>query len=274
VTTKVEKTVLVDVPVRVAYDQWTQFESFPEFMGGVKEVRQLDDRRLHWVAEIAGVKREWDARILEQLPDEKIAWAATEGATNAGAVHFTPAGPDQTTVTLSLEYEPEGLVEKVGDKLHIVENQAEADLDRFKAFIEARGRETGGWRGTVDEGAVAGSPGVEAAATTRGDSGKAGLSGKAVVAGAATAAAGVAAASALKGRSETSAEAPPVAEVAPEEEVVVDMEAVAVPDGPLTEDEQASLVVTDERLTDPVMPVGGDAGDDAFAAERDEPRAT
>ena len=99
-TTKVEKSITVDVPVSMAYNQWTQFEDFPEFMGGVQQVEQLDDQRLHWVAEIAGVKREWYATILEQRPDEKIAWAATEGATNAGAVYFSPAGAGQTVVTL------------------------------------------------------------------------------------------------------------------------------------------------------------------------------
>src|SRR5919112_5689992 len=103
-TTKVEKSITVDVPISMAYNQWTQFEDFPEFMGGVQQVEQLDDQRLHWVAEIGGVKREWYATILEQRPDEKVAWAATEGATNAGAVYFTPAGTGQTTVTLELEY--------------------------------------------------------------------------------------------------------------------------------------------------------------------------
>ena len=122
-TTKVERSIQVDVPVTTAYDQWTQFEDFPHFMGGVKEVRQLDDRRLHWVAEIAGVRREWEASILEQVPDQKIAWAATAGATNAGAVRFDPAGPSSTVVHLTLEYEPEGVIEQVGDKLGIVERQ-------------------------------------------------------------------------------------------------------------------------------------------------------
>ena len=151
-TTKVEKSIEVDVPVTTAYNQWTQFEEFPRFMGGVQEVRQLGDTTLHWVAEIAGVKREWDAEILEQVPDQKVAWAATSGATNAGAVHFTPANAGQTIVTLSLEYEPEGLVENVGDKLNIVAKRAEADLERFKEYIESRGAETGGWRGSVSGG--------------------------------------------------------------------------------------------------------------------------
>src|SRR3954449_13249816 len=100
-TTKVEESIQVDVPVTTAYNQWTQFEDFPHFMGGVTEVRQLDDRRLHWVAEIAGVRREWESSILEQVPDTKIAWAATSGATNAGAVRFEPAGPSSTLVYLS-----------------------------------------------------------------------------------------------------------------------------------------------------------------------------
>ena len=138
-TTKVEKSIQVDVPVNQAYNQWTQFEDFPHFMGGVREVRQLDDRHLHWVAEIAGVRREWDASILEQEPDRKVAWAATSGATNAGAVRFEAAGPSSTIVYLTLEYEPEGLVEQVGDKLGVVDRQVTADLERFKALVEDQG---------------------------------------------------------------------------------------------------------------------------------------
>ena len=213
-TTKVEKTVQVDVPVSVAYNQWTQFEDFPQFMGGVESVTQVTDRRLHWVAEIGGVKREWDADILEQVPDQKVAWAATEGATNAGAVYFQSTGPNSTQVRLSLEYEPEGLVEKVGDKLNIIERRAEADLEKFKSFIEHRGSETGGWRGSVEEARSVGTPGVSDAAASRGDSGKAGVSGKAVAAGAAVAA-GVAAAgvAAAKSRSDDSDELPQSEEV-------------------------------------------------------------
>ncbi|MFW5472173.1 SRPBCC family protein [Knoellia sp. CPCC 206450] len=196
-TTKVEKSVTVDVPVEMAYNQWTQFEEFPKFMGGVQEVQQLDDKRLHWVAEIAGVRREWDATILEQRQDEKIAWAATQGATNAGAVYFSPVGAGQTQVRLELEYEPEGLIEKAGDAVNVIERQAEKDVESFKTFIEGRMSETGAWRGDV-EGTTVGTPGVESA-TSQGDSGKAGLSGTAKVAGAAgIAAAGVAAAAATR----------------------------------------------------------------------------
>jgi hypothetical protein len=192
-TTKVERSIQVDVPVNQAYNQWTQFEDFPHFMGGVKEVRQLDDRRLHWVAEIAGVRREWDASVLEQEPDRKVAWAATSGATNAGAVRFEPAGPSSTIVYLSLEYEPEGAVEQIGDKLGIVERQVNSDLKRFKELIEDEGYATGAWRGSINEDLDVGTPGVGDAVGSHGDSGKAGVSGKAVAAGVA-AVAGVAAA--------------------------------------------------------------------------------
>jgi len=198
-TTRVEKTVLVNVPVSRAYNQWTQFEDFPQFMGGVQSVRQLGDDRLEWVAQIAGVRREWQARILEQVPDRKIAWAATEGATNAGAVTFEDLGGDQTSVTLVLEYEPEGLLEKVGDKAGIVENQAQNDLERFKQFIESEGYATGAWRGSVESGAPVGTPGTDDAAASRGDSGKSGPSGKAVAAGVAAAGAAAAAAAAVAG---------------------------------------------------------------------------
>ncbi|MBT2537756.1 SRPBCC family protein [Arthrobacter sp. ISL-69] len=194
-STKVDKRILVNVPASAAYNQWTQFEEFPHFMGGVKSVTQLSDDRLEWVAEIAGVRRKWEAKILEQVPDRKVAWAATEGATNAGTVTFEDVGGGQTSVQLSLEYEPEGIVETLGDKLNVVDRQVEADLKRFKDFIEDEGYASGAWRGTVNEGASPGTPGVDAAAASRGDSGKAGVSGK-VAAGlgvAAAAAAGVAA---------------------------------------------------------------------------------
>jgi uncharacterized membrane protein len=172
-TTKVEQSIQVDVPVSTAYGQWTQFEDFPHFMGGVKEVRQLDDRRLHWVAEIAGVRREWEASVLEQVPDQKVAWAATSGATNAGAVRFEPMGAASTMVHLTLEYEPEGLVEQAGDKLGIVQRQVTSDLDRFKKLIEDQGYASGAWRGSIGAGGSVGTPGVEDAAGSQGWTGAA-----------------------------------------------------------------------------------------------------
>jgi uncharacterized protein YndB with AHSA1/START domain len=223
-TTRVEKTVTVDVPISTAYNQWTQFEEFPQFMGGVQKVEQLDDRRLHWVAEIAGVRREWYAEILEQRPDEKIAWSATEGATNAGAVYFISAGPDRTQVTLELEYDPEGLVEKVGDALNVIDRQAQADVERFKAFVEARGAESGSWRGNIGAPAV-GTPGVEMA-ESQGDSGKAGISPKVAAAGAAAAVAGAAAAAAA-GRSGSGDTGPDVEEVEVVELVEADRDELA-----------------------------------------------
>ena len=151
-----EKTVTVDVPVSTAYDQWTQFETFPSFMEGVEEVRQLDDTHLHWKAEIMGVTREWDAEIVDQTPDERITWRATDGTQNVGTVSFAPEGAGATRVTLRMDYEPEGLAEKAADALHLVQRRVDGDLDRFKEFIESRGTETGGWRGDVSPGDVGG----------------------------------------------------------------------------------------------------------------------
>ena len=150
----VTETIEVDVPVRVAYNQWTQFEEFPEFMGGIQRVDQIDDTHLHWVASIAGVTREWNAMITEQVPDRRIAWTNTDGATNNGAVTFTTKGPATTKVTLELDFDPEGVVEMVGDTLGLVGGQARADLERFREFVTTRGTATGGWRGGVPGGMI------------------------------------------------------------------------------------------------------------------------
>jgi len=147
----IEKSIDVEVPVRTAYNQWTQFEEFPRFMEGIERIEQLDDRRLHWVANVAGQRKEWDARITEQVPDMRIAWTADGGTTNAGVVTFHKLTPEKTRVMLQLEYEPDTIVETVGDKLGFVSNRVNGDLKRFKEFIESRGRETGGWRGTVKQ---------------------------------------------------------------------------------------------------------------------------
>ncbi|MCZ2804602.1 SRPBCC family protein [Modestobacter sp. VKM Ac-2983] len=245
-STKVEESIQVDVPVRTAYDQWTQFEDFPHFMGGVKEVQQHGDQRLHWVAEIAGVKREWDAAILEQVPDQKVAWAATGGATNAGAVRFEPAGPASTIVHLSLEYEPEGLVEQAGDKLGIVSRQVKSDLQKFKSLIEDEGYASGAWRGSIRPGMGAGTPGVEEAASSRGDSGKAGVSAKSVAAGAAAVAAAGAAVAAAKSGSNSGSETEQPREV-PASPPVTATQPAAVPPPvtatPPVEEVQAEVVV-------------------------------
>lgn len=136
-STTVEETIVVDLPVTTVYDQWTQFEKFPHFMCGIKQITRLGNDRFEWVAEIGGIRRRWEAKVLEQIPAEKVSWAATNGATNAGTVSFEDLG-GRTRITLVLEYEPEGLVEKVGDRLHAVENQTKADLRKFKEFIEAK----------------------------------------------------------------------------------------------------------------------------------------
>lgn len=147
--TTVEESVEVKVPISKAYNQWTQFEKFPQFMEGVEEVRQLDDTHLHWKADIAGVAREWDAKITEQAPEERVAWKATEGATNSGVVTFHRINDDATKVMLQLEFEPEGATEKAADWLGVVKHRASGDLKRFKDFIEGRSKETGAWRGEV-----------------------------------------------------------------------------------------------------------------------------
>jgi uncharacterized membrane protein len=146
----VEKSIDVDVPIRVAYDQWTQFESFPEFMDGVESITQTGDRQTHWVTKIGGVEREFDAEITEQHPDERVAWKSTSGDTHhAGVVTFHKITDTTTRIMIQLDWEPKGIVEKVGAAVGVDDHQISADAKRFKAFIESRGTETGAWRGDV-----------------------------------------------------------------------------------------------------------------------------
>jgi uncharacterized membrane protein len=147
----IQESVDVNVPVRTAYNQWTQFEDFPAFMEGVEEVKQITDTRLRWRAEIAGVEREWEAEIDEQRPDERIAWHAIDGPKNAGVVTFHRLDDSKTRVMLQLEFEPDDAREKTGDALGFVKRRARGDLERFKEFIEGRGSETGAWRGEVHQ---------------------------------------------------------------------------------------------------------------------------
>jgi uncharacterized membrane protein len=142
-------TLVVDVPVRVAYDQWTQMEEFPRFMEGVLDVRQVTETHMHWHVSISGVEREFDAVITDQVPDQVIAWASVDGPKQAGTVTFRSLDAERTEVTLAMVFEPEGLVEKAGDALGIVERRVRGDLERFKEFIESRGAQTGSWRGEV-----------------------------------------------------------------------------------------------------------------------------
>ena len=147
----IEKSIDVHVPVQVAYNQWTQFEEFPRFMEGIEEVKQLDEKRLHWRANIGGKEKQWDATITEQAPDQRIAWRNTTGSTNAGVVTFHFINDNTTRIMLQLEYEPEGVVENVGDIVGVVSRRVQGDLQRFKEFIEARGTETGAWRGKIKQ---------------------------------------------------------------------------------------------------------------------------
>jgi len=151
VASNIEESIDVEVPVHVAYNQWTQFEEFPEFMDGVEEVTQLDDTHLRWKASIGGMAKEWDAVITEQSPDQRIAWTNTTGTRNAGVVTFHRLADRKTRIMLQLAYEPEGLVENVGDMIGVLTRRVRGDLRRFKDFIESRGQETGAWRGEVTQ---------------------------------------------------------------------------------------------------------------------------
>jgi uncharacterized membrane protein len=145
----VTESVDVEVPVTTAYNQWTQFESFPQFMGGVEEVRQLDDTHTHWVTQMGGVTREFDATITEQHPDERVAWKTENGPKQAGVVTFHKLDDNHTRVTAQMDFEPEGIAEKAADKVGMIEGRVKGDMERFKQFIEGQGRETGAWRGDV-----------------------------------------------------------------------------------------------------------------------------
>ena len=147
----IEQSIEVDVPVKTAYNQWTQFEEFPQFMAGVETVKQIDDTHLHWKASIGGIEREWDAEIIEQTPDKRIAWTATDGTGNAGVVTFHRLDENKTRVMLQMTIAGQDLLEKIGEKLGVIDSQVEADMARFKEMIEERGTETGAWRGDVSQ---------------------------------------------------------------------------------------------------------------------------
>ena len=146
-----ETSIEVERPVRTVYNQWTQFETFPRFMKGVEAVTQLDDRRLHWVTEVGGARREFDAEITEQVPDERVAWRTTSGTSQAGVVTFHRLGEGRTKVMLQMEVEPQGVVETAGEAVGAVDHRIKGDLERFKEFIESQPGETGAWRGEVSQ---------------------------------------------------------------------------------------------------------------------------
>lgn len=146
-----EQSVTVNVPVRTAYNQWTQFEDFPAFMKNVHEVSQIDDTHLRWRATVGGREKAWEVETTEQIPDKRIAWRGIGGVGNAGVVTFHRISEHETRIMLQLDYEPHGVVEKVGDTFGVVKLQARADLKRFKQMLESRGSETGAWRGAVSQ---------------------------------------------------------------------------------------------------------------------------
>ncbi|MEU7473083.1 SRPBCC family protein [Streptomyces sp. NPDC044984] len=149
----VKETVEVEVPVRTAYDQWTQFEEFPNFMEGVEEITQLDARHNHWTTKIGGVRREFDTEIVDQLPDERITWRTTSGdVQQKGTVRFQRVDDDHTRVELVMDVEPSGVAEKTADLLGTIDRRVKGDMRRFKDYIERRGDESGAWRGRITPG--------------------------------------------------------------------------------------------------------------------------
>ncbi len=146
-----QASIDVQVPVRVAYDQWTQFEEFPRFMDGVEKITQVTDDRLSWDVKFGGVERTFETTITEQTPDQRIAWTTTEGPEHAGVVTFHKIDDETTRVTLQMDYDPDGFLENVADKLGFVSARLNGDMKNFKEFIEERGAETGGWRGTIEK---------------------------------------------------------------------------------------------------------------------------
>ena len=148
----VKESIDVDVPLSTAYNQWTQFEEFPKFMEGVDSVKQIDDTHLKWIAEVGGKRREWQAEIVEQVPDRKIAWRSLDENGPNGIVEFEQLGEDKTLVTVEMAYDAEGLTEQLGSAIGMDSRQVKRDLERFKELIESRGVETGAWRGEVERG--------------------------------------------------------------------------------------------------------------------------
>ncbi len=151
---RIEQSIDVNVPVSTAYNQWTQFEEFPKFMEGVKEVRQLDDSHLHWVVEHNNQKHEFDTEISEQRPDERVAWKTTDGKAHAGAVTFHRIDDASSRVMVQMDWEPEGMLETLGKALGSDDRRVKSDLEKFKELIESRGGESGAWRGEIDKGDV------------------------------------------------------------------------------------------------------------------------
>ena len=148
--TQIIETIDVDVPVTTAYNQWTQFEQFPEFLEHVDSLTQTSDTQTHWKVSVAGQSREFDAEITEQHPDERIAWKSENGEVDhAGVVTFHKLDDTTSRVTVQLDWEPEGLLEKVGSVAGVGSHLVKDELKHFKEYIEAKGTADGAWRGDV-----------------------------------------------------------------------------------------------------------------------------
>jgi uncharacterized membrane protein len=152
----IEKSIEVNVPAATAYNQWTQFEDFPHFMEGVEQVRQIGEKHLHWRVNIGGKKKEFETEITEQIPDKRIAWHTRGGTENAGVVTFHRLNERVSRIMVQMEYDPQGFIEKAGDLMGVASRRVQGDLERFKEYVEARGTESGAWRGTIPESAEVG----------------------------------------------------------------------------------------------------------------------
>lgn len=148
-TSSIEESIEINVPVSTAYNQWTQFEEFPKFMKNVLEIRQLDDKHLHWRAKVGLEEKEWDAKITEQIPDKRIAWRSVRGPRNGGVATFHKISDNVTRIMLQMDYEPDGALEQLGDAMGVVRMEARTALQGLKEMLEKRGSETGAWRGKI-----------------------------------------------------------------------------------------------------------------------------
>jgi uncharacterized membrane protein len=146
----IQCSVDVAAPVKVAYDQWTQFEDFPEFMHRVERIEQKDDQTVVWHENVWGIQRSWEAEIVEQVPDERIVWRSDSRGGHSGVVTFHELSDRLTRVELNVDLQPQGMFEKLASGLRFHRRAVKTDLQRFKAFVEMRNEETGAWRGEID----------------------------------------------------------------------------------------------------------------------------
>jgi len=157
--TTILEEIDVGVPLQVAYDQWTEFGSFPSFMKKVENVEAEEDTKLRWKAQIFWSHREWEATILEQVPEERIVWRSTGQKGHVdGSVTFHELGPNLTRIIVVLEYYPQGFMERTGNLWRAQGRRVRAELLHFRRHVMTRTildpDQVEGWRGTIEDGEV------------------------------------------------------------------------------------------------------------------------